>query len=851
MVNSLATKASGKAGTRRQSEKNAARRGSPRAETRGLESKKQEIAGVCYLAVGVLLGIYLFVSASGVLGVAISRVLFGLCGFVAYLIPVFLILFGVLTIRGSRAERFRGSFWFLLLGILSVVALAQVIYGAKYQGVRYMQFIADAYQAGSISRVGGGFVGAVLCYPLQQLGGDTLAYVLLIAVILVVVISVTRLSIRATAERVEERVSRAREEHREHKLDERAEDRRLYGADIRGKADRLATRIAEAVAADEPPFDAPKKKKPAPKVSEAGGELNVMPRGGQLSKKGAAPVLSDNWDDLEPEDDVPLIIKPVTKATPKKKEAPIPSTDALFGAREDSPKPKKAAARVTELLPNAPAAEGGYAAPSFSLLNAPALNYSRSTESPNERARLLEETLESFGISAKVINISVGPVLTRFELTPAPGVRVSRITSLSNDIALNLAAPRVRIEAPIPGKAAVGIEVPNKDAVTVVLRDIVESREFQTASSPVTLAFGKDISGKVITADLAKMPHLLIAGSTGSGKSVCINDLIISMVYKSSPADLRFILVDPKMVELNQYGSLPHLLIPVVTEPKKASGALRWAVNEMVQRYKKFADAGARDLARFNELAKTPEAKLPKLVIIIDELADLMMVAPDEVEDSICRIAQLGRAAGIHLIVATQRPSADIITGLIKANIPSRCAFQVSSAIDSRIILDSSGAEKLLGRGDMLFHPNGANKPVRLQCAFVSDEEVERVVEYFRVQERAPLFDEGIVSEVAAAAKGGVSGGAFGEGKQEDELFIEAARMAVLDKQNQTSISMVQRKLRVGYTRACRLVDMLEAEGFVAAGEGPKPRRVLLTRAGFEEYFGMSADDPSLPGGEA
>ena len=477
-----------------------------------------------------------------------------------------------------------------------------------------------------------------------------------------------------------------------------------------------------------------------------------------------------------------------------------------------------------------------YVPPSFSLLNAPSVSYGRSGENPTEVGKLLIDTLASFNISAKLINVTVGPVITRFELQPAPGVRVSRITTLSNDIALALAAPRVRIEAPIPGKAAVGVEIPNKNAVTVVLRDIIESREFQNATSPITMALGKDTGGKVITADLGKMPHMLIAGSTGSGKSVCINDLIISMVYKSSPADLRMILIDPKVVELSVFGTLPHLLIPVVTEPKKAAGALRWAVNEMTLRYKKFSEVGARDLARYNELQEAPDKRLPRLVVIIDELADLMMVAPDEVEDSICRIAQLGRASGIHLIVATQRPSADIITGLIKANIPSRCAFAVSSGIDSRIILDTTGAEKLLGRGDMLFHPNGANKPLRLQCAFVSDEEVERIVNYFRGQQQQPQFDEQVISNLSNPAKGGATGGVFGEGKQEDDLLGEAVRVVL--ESGQASISMIQRRLRVGYARAARLIDIMEQHGYVSGFDGSKPRRVLIKRSEYEALFG-------------
>ena len=448
---------------------------------------------------------------------------------------------------------------------------------------------------------------------------------------------------------------------------------------------------------------------------------------------------------------------------------------------------------------------------------------------------LLIETLASFNIECRPLGWSVGPVVTRYELQPARGVRVNRITTLSNDLALALAAPRVRIEAPIPGKAAVGVEVPNKTAATVLLKEIIDTDEFRNAKSPVTMAIGKDIGGKIVVADLAKMPHMLIAGSTGSGKSVCINDIILSMVYKSAPADLRLIMVDPKQVELSVYSTLPHLLIPVVTDPKKAASALRWAVNEMTMRYKKFSDRGARDLARYNEIQEEERNRLPRIVVIVDELADLMMVAPDEVEDCICRIAQLGRAAGIHLIVATQRPSADVITGLIKANIPSRAAFAVSSAIDSRIILDSTGAEKLLGRGDCLFHPNGAAKPTRLQAAFVSDEEVEAVVNDIKAKNGGEQqFDS--EAEQAMSGGGGAKGGVFGEGKQEDDLLGEAVRI-VLDS-GQASISMIQRKLRVGYARAARLVDMMEEQGYVSGFDGSKPRKVLIKRSQWEAIFG-------------
>ncbi|MBR3271692.1 MAG: DNA translocase FtsK [Clostridia bacterium] len=494
------------------------------------------------------------------------------------------------------------------------------------------------------------------------------------------------------------------------------------------------------------------------------------------------------------------------------------------------------------IVPDAPSAEAVqlYLPPSIDCLNKSEQTYTQGIENPESTSKLLEETLASFNISAQVVNYSVGPVVTRYELKPAPGIRVSKIAALADDLAMALAAARVRIEAPIPGKSAVGIEVPNKETATVLLRDIIESPEFKNAKSTSTMAMGKDISGRVVVADLAKMPHMLIAGSTGSGKSVCINDIIISMIYKASPQEVQMILIDPKVVELSVFGNLPHLRIPVVTEPKKAASALRWAVNEMDMRYRKFSEVGSRDLARYNSLMDDPHKKMAKLVIIIDELADLMMVAPEDVEDSICRIAQLGRAAGIHLIVATQRPSADIITGLIKANIPSRCAFAVSSSIDSRIILDATGAEKLLGRGDMLFHPNGSGKPTRCQGAYVSDEEVERIMSHFKKED--VQFDEEVLSEINNEAKGGATGGVFGEGKQEDDLLGEAVRIVM--ENGQASISMIQRRLRVGYARAARLVDMMEQAKYVSGFDGSKPRQVLITPAEYNRVFGGGAPVP-------
>ncbi len=457
-------------------------------------------------------------------------------------------------------------------------------------------------------------------------------------------------------------------------------------------------------------------------------------------------------------------------------------------------------------------------------------------------ARRLEETLETFGVRVKVTDYSKGPAVTRYELHPEQGVKVSRILSLADDIKLNLAASDIRIEAPIPGKMAVGIEVPNKNSSAVHLRELLDNNDFKNFPSNLAFAVGKDIGGQLVVTDIAKMPHVLIAGATGSGKSVCINTLIMSILYKAHPDDVKMIMIDPKVVELNVYNGIPHLMIPVVTDPKKASAALAWGVSEMTERYKKFADAGVRDLKGYNQKAESgavdddgqPMKKMPQIVIIVDELADLMMVASKEVEESICRLAQLARAAGIHLIIATQRPSVDVITGLIKANMPSRIAFSVSSGIDSRTILDANGAEKLLGKGDMLFFPQGYSKPARVQGAFVSDKEVADVVDFIKNQSISSDYGERIEEVIMSSSSGG--GAVIGGGQDEyDTYFAEAGRFVI--EKEKGSIGMLQRVFKIGFNRAARIMDQLEEAGVVGPEEGTKPRRILMSMNEFENFL--------------
>lgn len=469
-----------------------------------------------------------------------------------------------------------------------------------------------------------------------------------------------------------------------------------------------------------------------------------------------------------------------------------------------------------------------YKVPSLDLLRSPLIDEDDKDEKQiRKNARLIRETMKNFNIEAKVIQINKGPTITCYELEPAPGIKLSKIVSLADNISLSLASSDIRIEAPIPGKAAVGIEVPNKNKSSVFLKELLLSDKYKNIDSKVPLALGKDVSGEVIVSSIDKMPHLLIAGATGSGKSVCINTIIMNILYKSSPEDVKLLLIDPKVVELNIYNGVPHLLIPVVTDAKKSSFALNWAVEEMENRYKKFAENNVRDIHSYNNKFKDDkENKLPTIVIIIDELADLMMVAAQEIEDYICRLAQMARAAGMYLIVATQRPSVDVITGTIKANIPSRISFAVSSQVDSRTILDMSGAEKLLGKGDMLFYPSFYSKPSRLQGAFISDKEVEAVVETLK-QEYNSDYDENIIEIVESKKELDLD--------DSDELLPEAISLVV--DEGQASISFLQRKLRIGYARSARIVDQMEDRGIVGGFEGSKPRKVLITEEDLNEMY--------------
>ena len=550
---------------------------------------------------------------------------------------------------------------------------------------------------------------------------------------------------------------------------------------------------------------------------------------------------SSDMRQLQPETE-PVVREPAETATTESRIRP--KITAPEPPKGNSPAEDQIHKDIAKAAKQPPAE---YRIPPLSLLQKGKAATGDSSRELKETAMRLQQTLNTFGVKVTITDISQGPSVTRYELQPEQGVKVSKIVGLADDIKLNLAATDIRIEAPIPGKAAIGIEVPNKENMTVALRDLLESKEFQEFNSNIAFAVGKDIAGKTVVADIAKMPHMLIAGATGSGKSVCINTLIMSILYKAHPDDVKLIMVDPKVVELSVYNGIPHLLIPVVTDPKKASAALHWGVSEMEDRYRRFADYNVRDLKGYNKKIETmpvPEGeeapkKMPQIVIIVDELADLMMVCPGEVEESICRLAQLARAAGIHLIIATQRPSVDVITGLIKANMPSRVAFSVSSGVDSRTILDMNGAEKLLGKGDMLFYPQGYSKPARVQGAFVSDKEVSDVVDYLKNQALGNTYSnyaEDIEEKIKnIGSSGGSSGSGSGGGNDRDEYFEEAARF-IIDK-DKASIGMLQRVLKIGFNRAARIMDQLCEYGVVGEEEGTKPRKVLMSMEQFEQLL--------------
>lgn len=821
---------------------------------------KGEIIILAVLAVCILLVLSNF-GVGGIAGEAVSSVFFGLFGFMAYLLPF--VIFGLaaflISNKGNTHAYIKIAAAIMLF--LFITAILELIFNSYTPRASLLSYYTEA----SKHRNAGGLTGGCLVSLLCPLIGIIGTYVVLIILSVICIILITEKSLLAplgrqsrkayedakkkrqetAAIRAKEKEERQRTAKPRAKSERKREDRR---SDHKVSGVSFATTLGGE---DDTPDTKKRGKRKSPDVYElipedfADDEIPQMEEENTFVISRAEPqefVPDEMADDgignesgqtgeLFRQEDTAADVDKSAKRRSRAKEAAEVSAEtenvaAIVEKEQEKEKPV-------------------YHTPPLSLLKRGKKSGGDSDSHLRATALKLEQTLQNFGVGVHVTNASCGPSVTRYELQPDQGVKVSKIVGLADDIKLNLAVADLRIEAPIPGKAAVGIEVPNKENTAVMLRDLLESKEFKASTSPITFAVGKDIAGKVVVADIAKMPHLLVAGATGSGKSVCINTLIMSIIYKADPDSVKLILVDPKVVELSVYNGIPHLMIPVVTDPKKAAGALNWAVAEMEKRYKLFAEYNVRDLKGFNAKVEKGETgdeikkKLPQIVIIIDELADLMMVAPGEVEGAICRLAQLARAAGLHLVVATQRPSVNVITGLIKANMPSRIAFSVTSGVDSRTIIDMNGAEKLLGKGDMLFYPAGYPKPVRVQGSFVSDKEVQDVADYLISNSGSTAYNDELEEHMNTniLVSGSTSAGEGGDDK--DTYFIEAGKL-IIDKEK-ASIGMLQRMFKIGFNRAARIMDQLAEAGVVGPEEGTKPRKVLMSKEEFEEYLGNNS----------
>ncbi|MBQ2968069.1 MAG: DNA translocase FtsK 4TM domain-containing protein [Clostridia bacterium] len=763
-----------------------------------------EITAICIVAVGLfLLASFFAGDGTGAVGEFFKNLFFGFFGFTAYLCPFYMLALATNLLFEKEIKKHKSKFIYTL-GLMIMLSATIHFFSSKIPDYdSYIKAIPGFFTAGT-ELTGGGIIGGIL----YRFFAETLSIgrvgtaIVYICVISILSILLFHISVKDLLENAASYLKEARAKHAERKVQEQQEKERKKPREYAG---RILTET------DENTFV-------------------------------AVPELSDEDDSdydeiyVPPEEDI--IIGPDSPVPPENDKT---FTDSIVDENNQVAMNMESEEDTEEeeepfTLENNGDLFINYQFPTVDLLTQYKKSKKGMTESEiNANAKKLVSTLASFGVQAKILQVTKGPAITRYELQPMAGVKVSKIVNLADDIALNLAAQGVRIEAPIPGKAAIGIEVANREIDMVSMREVLESDAFKNHPSKLAVALGKDISGTPIILDLAKMPHLLIAGQTGSGKSVCVNSIIASIMYKASPNEVKLLMVDPKVVELSVYNGIPHLDTPVVTKPKKAAGALSWAVNEMMLRYDMFAEAKVRDIKGYNNYAKSHNlASMPQVVIIIDELADLMMAAPGEVEDSICRLAQLARAAGMHLVIATQRPSVNVITGTIKANIPSRIAFATSNAIDSRTILDSSGAEKLLGRGDMLYHPTGASKPIRVQGAFLSDEERDAIIEFVKSTCTAsynPNILEHIEKESVSDKEKAESGGG-----ECDDLLPKA--IDIVMEIGQASTSMLQRKMSVGFARAGRIMDQMEQRGIVGPSQGSKPREILITK---EQYMELKA----------
>lgn len=803
-----------------------------------LKAKKQFWAIILF-AVGIFIGAVTFIPGARV-WLFIHNILLGLFGWGAYFIAPILIYIAVMATLDKPIGKIKHRVWQAFLIVALVCAAFQIFGNAYSSEVSFFTTIKDLYDTG-VNLKGGGVISAIIGLPLVLLfdiTGAKIVVCILIFAFVMLFSGSTLIGLYHTAAKPVKQIEQVYNQ----KQQARAEAR--FNIDIPLDND----------------IPIPKQPTKPNSTDVVWGEQNLL-RAKEILLNGGKTELPAKNDDaftFTPSEPIDQAEADKLFAVSKQEENSAVTNNkqlqiddlihkAVKAQQETAPVATTAATAPTAANQTisstsaAPAAEPAlavsekpsYVYPAIDLLNAPKTitQANMSAELKNNADRLVD-TLKSFGVQTRIIDISRGPSVTRYELQPSAGVKISKITGLADDIALNLATAGVRIEAPIPNKAAVGIEVPNKVTNTVSIREIIDSKEFKNGKSHLTVALGRDIAGQIITTDLAKMPHVLIAGATGSGKSVCINSIIISLLYKSSPEEVKLLMVDPKVVELGVYNAIPHLLVPVVTDPRKAAGALSWAVNEMLKRYKIFAENSVRDLSGYNRLCETREdlQPLPQIVIIIDELADLMMAAPNEVEDYICRLAQMARAAGMHLVIATQRPSVDVITGVIKANIPSRIAFAVSSQVDSRTILDMGGAEKLLGRGDMLFNPVGSVKPLRVQGCFVTDEEIDRVTSFLKDSANTSAYDDSVIEEIEKQAV--VTNQKSGSTKDDsngntDEMLMPAIECVV--DAGMASTSLLQRRLKLGYARAARLIDEMESRGIVGPFEGSKPRQVLIS----------------------
>ncbi len=784
----------------------------------------KQLSAIILFAVSILWFFLAVIDAGGVWG-GLRTLMFGLFGFCTFIFPLLLLVVAVFIALDKADKNVISKIiqaTVLITVISSIVHVAQCNYGSTY-----FEAIKDAYNFYYIdgSMLGGGVWGALFGGLILLITGSNklAAMIILILLLFVFVMIITGLTLGGLFNGISKPVKKIGEFTGE-KINEYNEKAEQYAKEREEKKKKEFN----------PDVDlgpAPKKNKEPIFLDEPVIKDDIIP----FSEINNEEMFADSQNE-EPSDDKIINLDEIIN---KNAEEPEQIKLDLGDAEEDE---KESEEYTDEEWDSEPVKQ--YIMPPIDILNLPKnTNLSDYENEQKYNERKLIDTLNSFGVSTRLVGVSRGPSVTRYEIQPAAGVKISKITNLADDIALNLAASGVRIEAPIPNKAAVGIEIPNKSRQSVTLREVIDQPQYKNAKSKLTVALGKDITGEFVYSDLVKMPHLLIAGTTGSGKSVCLNSMIVSILYNATPDEVKLLMIDPKQVEFTVYNGIPHLLVPVVSDPRKASGALAWAVTEMLTRYKTFSENSVRDISGYNSICESQgKKKMPQIVIFIDELSDLMMAAPNEVEDSICRLAQMARAEGMHLVIATQRPSVDVITGIIKANIPSRISLSVSSQVDSRTIIDSVGAEKLLGNGDMLYYPVGIPKPIRVQGCYLSDKEVESVVTFIKNQEQT-VYDDDVMREIdkqaaqtGAKKKDSPSSGDDGEKGPADEMLPKAIEV-VIEAQS-ASTTLLQRKLKLGYARAARIIDDLESSGIIGPYEGAKPRKVLITK---QQWYEMNA----------